>query len=344
MDGVQTIEIPGVWSQGASAAETRRLVLGAENELLLPPLGRLLDPDSIANAPDRAQLFNPLVLVGASGLGKSELLRSVVRSWRERFGEQAVGFYNVVDFGRDAQAAHSRGTTAPWRRMIGNVRLLAVDDLHRLRARESIRAELRFAIDSVVSSGGLVVVTSQLEPAALSTLDASLCDRFASGLLVRLQWPGRAARRALLTNEATRRSLHVSTDQIERLADRLDGPPARVAGALDALDCREVSRCEPPANDPTLKQIIAVACRYFQITQPMMTGKSRRRSSVFARSIVVHLARRLTSHSYAQIGAALGGRDHTTVMHADRTAAEMASHDPKTQLALEELERILRAN
>ncbi|WP_428307312.1 helix-turn-helix domain-containing protein [Lacipirellula sp.] len=103
----------------------------------------------------------------------------------------------------------------------------------------------------------------------------------------------------------------------------------------------------PPAQDhredfTQLKQIIAVTARYFSITQAALTGPARRASLVEARNIAVYLARRLTSLSYADIGRGLGGRDHTTIMHAERRLAERITHDPVTQQAVDELDRLLR--
>ncbi|MCC6492003.1 MAG: hypothetical protein IT424_03170, partial [Pirellulales bacterium] len=102
-----------------------------------------------------------------------------------------------------------------------------------------------------------------------------------------------------------------------------------------------VAKASRPLS-PTLKQIIALTARYFGVTQAALAGPSRRSSLVQARNIVVHLARRLTDLSYADIGRGLGGRDHTTVMHADRRVADLLDRDPTTQQAVEELDRLLR--
>ncbi|MEM9657133.1 MAG: DnaA/Hda family protein [Planctomycetota bacterium] len=343
MHTTQTIEIPGGWDCPAGVVGASRFVVGPENQLLLSPLAPLLNPRSTEESAPDAERFNPLVLIGPSGGGKSTLLRGVVACWRSFFGNEAIGSFSIVDFGREAQSAHSQGETSAWRRRFRELRLLALDDLQRLRPRSSIRAELRIAMDAVLASGGTVLVASQVEPAALTALDSGLRDRLAAGLLVRLKWPGRAARQALLAHEAEHRRIDCSREQIDRLAEQLEGPPSRILGALLKPGCFDRPSSASRDENPTMKQIVTVASRYFRVNKAMLTGKSRRKSLVFARSIVVHLARRLTALSYAQIGVALGGRDHTTVMHADRSISQKAASDAQTQRALEQLERILRA-
>jgi chromosomal replication initiation ATPase DnaA len=91
----------------------------------------------------------------------------------------------------------------------------------------------------------------------------------------------------------------------------------------------------------TLKQIIAITSRYFAVTQTALTGPSRRTTLVLARNIVVQLARRHTALSYADIGRSLGGRDHTTIMHADRRLIEQLASDPALQQTLDELNRLV---
>jgi len=92
---------------------------------------------------------------------------------------------------------------------------------------------------------------------------------------------------------------------------------------------------------PKLKQIIAIVARYFSLTQAALCSSARRKSLVYARSIVVFLARRLTDHSYARIGESLGRRDHTTIIHAYRTLKKQLTTDARTQQDIEELKRIL---
>jgi chromosomal replication initiator protein len=119
----------------------------------------------------------------------------------------------------------------------------------------------------------------------------------------------------------------------------LSGPLPLEGRAREGVEAGTIAAQDDQA---ALKQIIAVTARYFTITQAALTGPSRRTSLVLARNVVVHLARHLTGLSYAEIGRALGGRDHTTIMHADRRLADQLLHDPAVQQSVDELDRLVR--
>lgn len=109
------------------------------------------------------------------------------------------------------------------------------------------------------------------------------------------------------------------------------------AGTRSAIKSAE----REDSNQPTLKQLLALTARYFNLTQAALTGPIRRTSLVEARNAFVHLARRHTPASFAEIGRALGNRDHTTIMHADRRLAERLAGDPALQQTIDELDRLV---
>ena len=341
---VLQLELPPSDAPGALATAPTKFVIGPENSLLVPPIERLLAGGDLAQL---ASLFNPLTLVGPAGSGKSHLVQGIVRRFRGTLPDEQIGYYTAADFGREMQAAQADERLAEWRCATHGLRLLVIEDLHRLRPRATIQQELRDAIDAIMDAGGLVIVTAQREPAALDHLDRGLDDRLAAGLTIRLQNPGPAARRALVTQTAAARGLALTSDQTAALAHRELGPAAQVIGSVANFHQTERSSSYATFPDAArehakMKQILAVTARYFAVTQAALTGPSRRSSLVAARNIVVHLARRLTTLSYADVGRALGNRDHTTIMHAQRRLAEQLSADPVTQQTIDELDRLLR--
>ena len=363
IDGVLQLDLPRSDATASSAGGLPSFVIGPENTLVISPLQRLLHGDDLAEA---ARLFNPLVLVGPSGSGKSQLVQGMVRHWRRQLSTETIEYFTAADFGREAQAAAAEERLGAWQTHRRGLQLLVIEDVHRLRPRTTIHQELRHAIDAILEKGGIVVVTAQREPAALTQLDPGLRDRFAAGLTVRLQRPGLAAREAILRVAANARGVLVENDELIRLARREAGSPAELMGRLPrsgslplagmAGERGEVGRRDtPPSPNPSpqgggdpnggreqLKHIIAVTARYFTVTQAALIGPSRRTSLVQARNIIVHLARSLTDLSYAEIGRQLGGRDHTTIMHADRRLAEQRERDPMVQQAIDELDRLVR--
>jgi chromosomal replication initiator protein len=365
-DGVLQLDLPGGDVLGRIASSPSPFVVGPENRLLVPPLQRLLQSDDLAEA---ARLFNPLVLVGPSGSGKSELAMAIVRHWRAvlQHSEKAasIEYFTAADFGRGCQTAAAEERLAEWRTSVRSLRLLVIEDLQRLRQRDTIQRELRNAIDAILEAGGMIVATTDREPVALSQLDHSLRDRLAAGLIVRIQRPGPAAREAILKAAARSRGIEACDDQFHRLAHREAASANELLGMVRQLSpsgafslaesaglCAETETTAADGRKPAdvktiqrpgiaLRQIIAVTARYFSITQAALSGPSRRTTLVLARNIVVHFARCLTDLSYAEIGRALGGRDHTTAMHADRRLAEQIGSDARIQQIVEELERLL---
>ena len=339
-------------------------IVGPENELIVSPLERLLSDVDLADA---ATLFNPLVLVGPSGSGKSQLAQGIVRHWRRRLEPMQIEYFTAADFCRETQAATDESRLAAWRTHIRSLRLLVIEDLQRLRPRAAFQQELRHAIDAIVAGGGIVVVTAEREATSLAHLDSGLRDRLTAGLTVRLQRPSLAARKAILQLAANARGLMLTDQELARLAQREAGSSAELIGRVASLRpsgslplagragegviaSTRVPTPSPqgggeqtvPNNTARLKQIIAVTARYFTVTQAALLGPSRRTSLVEARNVAVHLARRLTSLSYADIGRGLGGRDHTTIMHAERRVSDRLAHDPAVQQAVDELDRLLR--
>jgi chromosomal replication initiator protein len=377
IDGVLELELPRADLDQASSRAAAPFVLGPENSLLLPPIQRLLTGDDLAEA---ARLFNPLVLVGPTGSGKSQLAQAIVRHWRGVLQHSAgatneIAYFTAADFGRQLQTAFAEERLADWQQQVRNLKLLVIEDLQRLRRRDPIQQELRHTVDAVIEEGGVVLVTAQCEPAALTEVDLGLRDRIAAGLLVRLQSPGGAARKALLRRVASSRGMLLDDDQLARLAQREAASPAELSARLPAssgplplegmganehgrpevarAQCGSPSRratregveagTSPAQNaQATLKQIIAITSRYFAVTQAALIGPSRRTTLVLARNIVVQLARRHTALSYADIGHALGNRDHTTIMHADRRLTEQLATDPSLQQTFDELNGLVR--
>jgi chromosomal replication initiator protein len=380
IDGVLQLDLPRGAALARSSHTLPAFVVGPENSLAVPPLERLLNSAELA---ELTSLFNPLLLVGPSGSGKTQLAQALTRRWREVLQHSTespgIEYITAADFGREAQAAAAEHRLPAWQKHIRSLRVLLLEDLQNLRPRDTIQQELRHAIDAILEAGGLIVITSNRDPATLSHLDPGLRDRLAGGLTLHLQRPNLAAREAILRLAANSRGLTLTENQLRELAHREAASANDLLGRLNSLPLvgmgpnehgrPEVARAqcgslcaatgegvEAPARFATqtpqshqhriqshhaLKQILAVTARYFGVTQAALTGPSRRTSLVAARNIVVHLARRLTDLSYADIGRALGNRDHTTIMHADRRLAEQLATDPHTQQTIDELDHLL---
>ena len=326
---------------------------GPENQLAVPALENLLSSldDDFDSEPPSPHLFSPLVLLGPTGSGKSHLARGVVRHWntrRESSDDSTVEYLTAIDFARQLRAAREEKKLDEFRDRLAALQLFVLEELHRLPLNLFVQRELRDTVDTLLDADAAIVITSQSPPASIPDLEAGLRDRLSGGLTVRLQNPSFDTRVELLREAAAERRLAIDEQQLQQLAQRVEGPVPQLFRAIAEF---ELTQTDSPAelsgigDRPPLsfKQILAVVARYFSLTQAALRSPARRKSLVYARGIAVHLARSLTDLSYSQIGQSLGRRDHTTIMHANQSIEKQLATDAATQQDLEELKRILTA-
>ncbi len=327
-------------------------VAGPENRVATVALKTLLQENSCDKEKSCSTgiQFNPIVLLGATGCGKTHLAHGLANLWRERIlshghRPEKVAYFSAAEFGRIYDQARERDKLTELRATLRNLQLLVLEDLHTVRSRAVIQLELRHTVDALLADGGMILVTSQKSLATIPSLEPGLRDRLASGLTIRLRPPGLAARLEVLQLTASTRGTDLSFDQAQQMSQQLEGPVPRLFQAIAKFEQNPLSDEPHPhafiEDTLSMQQIVAVVARYFSLSQVMLRGPSRRRSVVHVRNVVVYLTRLLTSLSYAQIGRNLGKRDHTTTMHADRRIRQLLSTDPATQETVDDLKRIL---
>jgi chromosomal replication initiator protein len=354
VDGVLRIDLPKgarpakrAQSDDALTPELSTFVAGPENRLPVLAFEKLLTgAGDFTSAP----WANPLVLVGPSGSGKSLLVRGVVRRWLPELGPDRVHYCTAIDFARQLLAARTDGMLPEFRASFAKLRLLVIEDLHKLPAKLALHHELRalldkLCLDKLSESNTTVICTSQLAPTAQPQLEPGLADRLTGGLLLWLNHPNTDARLELLRLVALDRGTRIDERQLRSLAATVSGPVPQLFRALREWElAAKLGRSVTTARTGiTAKDIVAVVGRYFGVTQSALRGPGRRKSLVFARSTAVYLLRTLTGASYAQIGKELGHRDHSTIMHSMESMQLALATDATTQHAIEELRRILLA-
>jgi chromosomal replication initiator protein len=326
-------------------------VAGPENRLVATAVTALMDDDD-AHA-DSPRVPSILALHGSSGSGKTHLARGLVHHWQTHRGPDSAEYFTAVDFRRELQDAIDRDAVCEFRERIRGRLLLAIDDLHRLPDGGYIVEELRYTIDEFELVGGTIIITSSQPAGVLPNLPPDLRSRLASGLTLQLAPPGTAARERLIRQFAAALGRSISDEVADRLASGIDGSANDLFGVLyellavaptsGTMNVKHAERllADRAARRPTLREITAVVAKYFRQPQAVLKSASRRQSAVLPRAIIVYLARELSDASYEQIGRALGGRDHTTIMHNYRKVERERQHDLAIQEALTELRRIL---
>jgi chromosomal replication initiator protein len=294
-----------------------------------------------------------IALFGPSGVGKTHLLCGLVNCWLAARGADAAEYITAGDFRRQLDGAIDTGGVDALRRRLRTRQLLAFDELDRLPNDAYLTEELRNTLDECEAAGGLVVLAANRLPASLGNLSTDVRSRLSAGLMLPLAAPGAAAREALARQAAAALGRSITDDAARRLAAGVDGTAAQLFGAMFELaaaepdliliDAAAVQRLlvRRDARRTTLREIIAVVARYYNLPQKLLKSGSRKHAAVVARATIVYLARELAGASYEQIGRSLGGRDHSTIMHNYRTIDRERRRDWQTQETLDDLRRVL---
>lgn len=347
---------PGVnASRNRGANQLPSFLAGPENQLVAGVIHDLLESTSPASDSANKTHFAPplVVLFGPSGAGKSHLAYGLVRHWQSQHGEVSAVYTTAADFRHLLNDAVKRQAELEFRNRFRGRELLAIDDLQHLPAQEFALQELRYTLDDYEDRGATVIVTSTQPPSTLPNLPPDLRSRLAGGLTLQLSPPGEEARARFIRQAANALGQPISGEAAERLAHGIDGTPNQLLSALFKLHAEgnngsktELQRttqvlADRAANRPDLREIVAVVARHQNIPQTLLKSSSRRQSVVYARNLVVYLAREIAAATYEEIGRALGGRDHTTIIHSYRKLVDERQSNPQTQESLDQLQRLL---
>lgn len=328
-------------ARGGQSAALPSFVAGPENCLVAAMVERLMKPQT--GMRDTSNPYPPiLALFGPNGVGKTHLAAGLARHWQRQLGDGAAYYLTAADFRRDYFDAIDTNRLREFRDRYRTRRMLAIDDIHRLPKDEHITQELRYLVDSIEESGGLLLVTSNRPADTLSNLPADLRSRLSAGLSLQLAPPGSEARMRIIRYASQAIGMELNADIATQLAGSSPKTATQTFAELFEHWLAPPNGDNPqPHRQPTLQQIISAVARYTRVPQKLLKSGSRRQSVVFARAIAIYLARELTPASYEQIGRTLGGRDHTTVMYNYEKIECERTKNVATQEAIEELRRTL---
>jgi chromosomal replication initiator protein len=365
VDHITEISLPGrILPQttgngmSSSGVQLPSFVAGPENRLVAATFRRLF---GVAERPRAAaadcspgeSVPTVIALFGPSGTGKTHLGRGLVRHWQGSRGDDAAAYVTAQEFRQQLVEAMDQDAVANFRRRFRSRELLVIDDLQRLPADEYLLHELRFTLDAYEESAGVVLVTSHRPVTALGNLTPDLRSRLSSGLMLQLATPDQAARTRIVQHVAAMLRRPLSDDAVSQLAAGLRGTASQLIGALYEMysavpnnspaSIKDASRLldDRTARQPALSEIIAIVAKYYSLPQKQLKSSSRKHAVVQGRATAIYLARELTGASYDEIGRALGGRDHTTIMHNYKKIERERQRDLATQEVLDDLRRIL---
>jgi chromosomal replication initiator protein len=339
LDGVRPeLARPGTGrpSGGRPSAEPARLnpkytfetfVIGASN--------RFAHAAAVAVAEAPAKAYNPLFVYGESGLGKTHLLHAIGHYAHSLYPGVRVRYVNSEEFTNDFINSIRDDKASAFQRRYRDVDVLLIDDIQFLQGKVQTQEEFFHTFNTLHNANKQVVITSDLPPKQLSGFEERMRSRFEWGLITDVQPPDLETRIAILRKKAIGERLQVRDDVLEYIASKISTNIRELEGALirvtafASLNRQQVdlSLAEivlkdliPADNTPeiTAATIMAQTAAYFSLTMEDLCGSSRSRVLVNARQIAMYLCRELTDLSLPKIGQQFGGRDHTTVIHADR--------------------------
>jgi chromosomal replication initiator protein len=288
---------------------------------------------AVAEAPAKA--YNPLFVYGDSGLGKTHLLHAIGHYAQTLYSGLKVRYVSSEEFTNDFINMIRDGKQDGFRRRYRDVDVLLVDDIQFLENKEGTQEEFFHTFNTLHNASKQIVISSDRAPKRLVTLEDRLRSRFEWGLLTDVQPPELETRIAILRRKAIQEGLNAPPEVLEYIASRISTNIRELEGALIRvtafaslnrqsvdLQLAEIVLKDliPEAQGPqiTTATIMGQTASYFGLSIEDLCGSSRSRVLVTARHIAMYLCRELTDLSLPKIGQQFGGRDHTTVINADR--------------------------
>ncbi|GAA2610718.1 hypothetical protein GCM10009863_25380 [Streptomyces axinellae] len=304
-------------------------VIGASN--------RFAHAAAVAVAEAPAKAYNPLFIYGESGLGKTHLLHAIGHYARSLYPGTRVRYVSSEEFTNEFINSIRDGKADAFRKRYRDMDILLVDDVQFLADKESTQEEFFHTFNTLHNANKQIVLSSDRPPKALETLEDRLRNRFEWGLITDVQPPELETRIAILRKKAVQEQLNAPPEVLEFIASRISRNIRELEGALIRVTAFASLNRQPvdlglteivlkdliPGGEDatpeiTAPAIMAATADYFGLTVDDLCGSSRSRVLVTARQIAMYLCRELTDLSLPKIGGQFGGRDHTTVMHADR--------------------------
>lgn len=333
------------------------------------PSNRLAHAACRAVCTQPGQLYNPLFLHGRSGLGKTHLLEAICTELlsRGRAGDDGadrvpleVRYVSCESFVNDFIRAIEVGNLPAFRDGVRRADVLLIDDVQFLARRESSQEELFHTFNVLYQNRRQIVLSADSPPSEIPTLEDRLVSRFSWGLVAQIDPPTRETRQAILQKKARLRGVEVPDEVLDFIAEQVQSNVRVLEGALTRLisesrvdgkrltleSAREILTEFTGAEGRPLQvaDILEVVSRHFQIRLSELIGRKRSRSLSYPRQVGMYLARRLTPLSLEEIGGYFGGRDHSTVLHAERTIETERQRNPSTAQRLSILTRQLLAH
>ena len=331
---------PGMGSPSTRLEDGRLNAKYTFDTFVIGSSNRFAHAAAVAVAEQPARAYNPLFVYGGSGLGKTHLLHAIGHYTRTLYQGTRVRYVSSEEFTNEFINSIRDDKASAFQRRYRDVDVLLVDDIQFLSGKVQTQEEFFHTFNTLHNANKQIVVTSDLPPKLLQDFEDRMRSRFEWGLITDVQPPDLETRIAILRKKSAQERRDAPPEVLEYIASKITTNIRELEGALIRviafaslnrqpvdLAITEVVLKDllPTETGPeiTAAQIMGATASYFGVTVDDLCGSSRSRVLVTARQIAMYLCRELTDLSLPKIGQAFGGRDHTTVMHADRKIRQL---------------------
>ena len=311
---------------------------------------------AVANKPG-GTAFNPLLIYGGVGLGKTHLAHSIGIEIKDNFPNKTVLYVQSEKFAHQFIDAIKNNTTNDFVHFYQMVDVLIIDDVQFFTGKEKTQDVFFSIFNHLHQNGKQIVLTSDKAPVEMQGMEQRLLSRFKWGLSADLGTPDLETRIAILEKKMYGSGIELPNEVVEYLAYSINTNISEIEGALNTLLAQaslnkkaitlELAKqmvdkfVRSTAREVSIEYIQKVVCDYFDLPIEMLKSKTRKREVVQARQISMYFSKKMTKSSLANIGAHCGGKDHATVLHACRTVVNLSETDKQFRNYLEELEKKL---
>ena len=298
--------------------------------------------------------FNPLMLYGNSGLGKTHLAQAIGIEVKERFPEKIVLYVNANKFQTQFSEATRNNNRNDFLHFYQMIDVLIIDDVQEFAGKEKTQETFFHIFNHLHQTGKQLILTSDKPPIELKGLEQRLLSRFKWGLTADLQIPDFETRMNILRKKIYKDGIVIPEEVLEYIASHINSNVRELEGALisllaqSTLNKKEINidlairminklvKCS--VREITIDYITKTVCDYFNLPVDSLAIKTRKRETVQARQIAMYFSKSMTKSSLAAIGSQIGGKDHATVLHACRTVANLKDTDKNFKVYLDEIE------
>ncbi len=302
--------------------------------------------------------FNPLLIYGESGLGKTHLAQAIGIQVKEKFTEKTVLYVNANKFQTQFVDSIRNNNKNDFIHFYQMIDVLVIDDVHEFAGKEKTQDAFFHIFNHLHQSGKQLILTSDKPPVELQGLEQRLLSRFKWGLSADLQIPDFVTRIAILKQKTYKDGIDLPEDVIEYIATHITDNIRELEGALisllaqSTLNKKEITLdlakdmidklIKNTKREISIDYIQKVVCNYFNIPVEQIQSKTRKREIVQARQVAMFFSKSLTKASLATIGSQIGGKDHATVLHACKTVNNLIDTDKRFRIQIDEIEKKLK--